>query len=71
MILPALGGGRAPAGTAAIGIFLALLVWGAAVGLLFPAVHRRLHRKTDRMMESDRPPFGPSAAAGGRQQFRR
>jgi len=71
MILPALGGGRAPAGTAAIGIFLALLAWGAAAGFLFPIVHRRLHRKADRMMESDRPSFGPSAAAGERQQLRR
>lgn len=71
MILPAMGGGRAPAGTASIGVFLSLIVWGAAAGAVFPLVHRRLHRKTELIMRSDKPAFGPSAAATGRAQSRR
>jgi hypothetical protein len=62
MILPLLGGGQAPAGTAAMGIFLALVAWGATIGLLFPYVHRPLHVTilgVDRISRSN---LGPNAA---------
>lgn len=64
MVLPLLSGGQAPAGTAATGIFLALVAWGATMGLLFPYVHRPLHitiSSGDRFSRSD---LGPNAASG-------
>lgn len=63
MVLPLLSGGKAPAGTAAIGIFLSLVIWGAAMGALFPHVHRPLHVGTDRADALSRARFGPGAAA--------
>jgi len=47
MILPAISGGAAPGGRAAIGILLALLAWGTALGALFPSLHRRFHVRAD------------------------
>lgn len=43
MLLPLISGGLAPAGMAALGVFLSFLGWGAALGLLLPFVHRPLH----------------------------
>ena len=43
MTLPLVGGGEAPAGGVAVGIFLSLVTWGTAMGALFPHVHRPLH----------------------------
>jgi hypothetical protein len=63
MILPALGGGAAPGGKAAVGIFLALVLWGAATGAIFPFVHRRLRLATRHWSEAGRRHCGPSAAA--------
>ena len=62
MVLPLLGGGRAPAGEPAIGLFLSLVIWGAALGALLPFVHRPLHESIERAAE--RSETGPSAAAG-------
>lgn len=42
-VLPIASGGLAPAGTAAVGVFLSLALWGAALGALVPFVHRALH----------------------------
>jgi hypothetical protein len=61
MILPAISGGTAPAGEAAIGIVLALLLWGTMLGGTFPLVHRRLHVRVDRSPASA--PLGPNAAS--------
>src|SRR5688500_7065061 len=36
MILPIASGGKAPAGDAALGVFLSLVVWGAVLGALMP-----------------------------------
>lgn len=68
LILPLLSGGRAPAGTAAIGVFLSLITWGGAIGGLFPYIHRPLHANTDRPDALTRAGLGPNAAAahGGR-----
>jgi hypothetical protein len=63
MILPLLGGGKAPAGMAAIGVFLSLVAWGGALGLLFPFVHRPLHQSIEH--GAKRRESGPAAAAGG------
>jgi hypothetical protein len=65
MVLPIASGGKAPAGTAALGVFLSLVVWGAALGAIHPFVHRPLHRKLEdaaRGAES-----GPSAATAGQR----
>ena len=43
LLLPLISGGEAPAGYAAIGIFVSLLLWGTAMGGIFTHVHRRLH----------------------------
>src|SRR3546814_11462645 len=48
LTLPLLSGGRVPAGTAAVGVFLSLGIWGTTVGGPFPYVHRPLHARTDR-----------------------
>jgi hypothetical protein len=61
MVLPAASGGLAPAGVAAIGVFLSLLLWGAALGALVPFVHRPLHEDIER--GAHRASVGPSAAA--------
>ncbi|MGE5564435.1 MAG: hypothetical protein ACM3ZV_14180 [Bacillota bacterium] len=61
LILPILSGGRAPAGTAAAGLALSLIVWGAAVGILVPFVHRPLHESIESAAKSA--DVGPNAAA--------
>ncbi|HVI31262.1 hypothetical protein [Phenylobacterium sp.] len=43
VVLPLLGGRMMAAGLAAAGFFAGFLVWGAALGALFPIVHRPLH----------------------------
>ena len=60
MVLPRASGGLAPAGKAAIGVFLSLLVWGAMLGLIHPFVHRPLHESIE--SASRRAEVGPSAA---------
>jgi hypothetical protein len=65
MVLPLASGGKAPAGEAAIGVFLSLVAWGAAVGALVPFVHRPLHQSIEKGAKLSQ--VGPSAAsAGGR-----
>ena len=71
MILPLLGGGRTPAGSAAMGVFLALVLWGTAIGALFPIVHKRLHGRADLTSRSHERILGPSAAAAGRDRLKR
>jgi hypothetical protein len=63
MVLPAMSGGSAPGGVPAIGILLALLAWGTAMGALFPHLHRRLHPRIGEDGRT-RPGIGPMAAAG-------
>ena len=65
MVLPLASGGRAPAGEAAIGVFVSLVLWGAALGVLVPFVHRPLHANLDEV--SKRADMGPAAAASGRK----
>jgi Na+/melibiose symporter-like transporter len=60
LVLPLLSGGRAPAGMAAAGLALSLIVWGAAVGILVPFVHRPLHESLERAAKDEE--VGPSAA---------
>lgn len=61
MILPLLGGGRAATGGAAIGLFLSLVVWGAALGALLPWIHSPLQQSVEHGAE--RRESGPAAAA--------
>lgn len=58
LILPIASGGKAPAGAAALGVFLSLVVWGGALGALLPFVHRPLHKTIE--SEAKRPSSGPS-----------
>ena len=61
LILPMLSHGRAPAGQAASGIALAMIVWGFALGVLVPFVHRPLHESIESASKSSK--VGPDAAA--------
>ena len=47
LVLPLLSGGKAPAGEAAIGVFLSLVAWGVALGAVHPFIHRPLHERLD------------------------
>jgi hypothetical protein len=53
--------GQAPAGEAASGIALSMIVWGFAVGVLVPFVHRPLHESIESAAKSA--DVGPDAAA--------
>jgi len=66
LMLPLVSGGMAPAGSAAIGLFLSLIGWGATVGLVFPFVHRPLHDSLE--SGSRRKEVGPGAAAERRDR---
>jgi hypothetical protein len=61
LVLPLASGGEAPAGRAAIGLFLSLVAWGATVGALVPLVHRPLHQNMEKGARLNR--IGPSAAS--------
>jgi hypothetical protein len=65
LILPAVSDGLAPAGEAAVGVFLSLVLWGAALGVLLPFVHRPLHASLKQAAEWHQ--SGPSAAASKKQ----
>jgi hypothetical protein len=62
LVLPILSGGRAPAGAPALGIAIALLVWGLAAGVLIPFIHRPLHESLEKAARHAA--VGPKAAAG-------
>jgi len=62
LVLPIAGSGRAASGSAALGLAAAMLVWGVALGILVPFVHRPLHESLE--SGSKRAEVGPSAAAG-------
>jgi hypothetical protein len=69
LLLPLISDGRAPAGPAATGVAVSLLVWGFSAGLLVPFVHRPLHESLEEA--SKRREVGPDAAAGKDQPIRR
>ena len=68
LVLPLLSGGRAPAGAAAVGVALSLIIWGLATGLLLPFVHRPLHESIETAAKSAE--VGPAAAAANRGPIR-
>jgi hypothetical protein len=47
MILPFASGGLALAGRAAVGLFLSMVAWGAALGIIHPFIHRPLHERLE------------------------
>ena len=61
LVLPLASGGKAPAGEAALGVFMSLVLWGVALGILVPFVHRPLHADLEEV--SKRAESGPTAAA--------
>ena len=66
MVLPLVSGGQAPAGIPAIGLFLSLVAWGAALGAAHPFVHRPLHQSIE--TASKRSEVGPGAAAASNRE---
>ena len=58
LILPLISDGMAPAGHAALGAFLSLVLWGGVLGAILPFVHRPLHKRIE--SEAERPSSGPS-----------
>lgn len=60
MVLPLVSGGKTPAGVAAIGVFLSLVAWGGALGLIHPFVQRPLQERL--ATGAKRAEVGPSAA---------
>ena len=69
LVLPLLSGGRAPAGQAAVGVALSLIVWGLATGIFVPFVHRPLHESIE--AASKRAAVGPDAAARSKEPIHR
>lgn len=61
MVLPLASGGQIPAGLPGIGVLLSMLMWGTALGIAHPFVHRPLHQ--DLESASRRGEVGPGAAA--------
>jgi len=59
LVLPLASGGKAPAGDAALGLYLSLVVWGAALGSLLPYVHRMLRKSLE--SEANEWASGPAA----------
>jgi hypothetical protein len=60
-ILPILGNGQLPAGAPAIGVFLALVLWGGCLGGLLPFIQRRLQLNLEEPRIADH--LGASLAA--------
>ena len=66
MVLPIASGGQAPAGTAALGVFLSLVVWGVALGAVTPFVHRPLQRNLDSASQNSK--LGPAVAVSDQKR---
>ncbi len=62
MVLPIASGGQAPAGEAAIGVFLSLIAWGGALGVIHPIVHRPLHERLETAAKRMGPDIATSQA---------
>ena len=58
MVIPLVSGGHAPAGTAAVGVFISLVVWGAALGVAYPFIHRPLHERLETAARAKGPHIG-------------
>jgi hypothetical protein len=61
LVLPIASGGQTPAGPAAVGVCLSLLVWGCGTGLLVPFIHPYLHERLETVEKKSE--LGPNAAA--------
>jgi hypothetical protein len=70
VVLPVITGTVMAAGLAATGFFACFLVWGTAVGGLFPFLHHRLHHQIGSEPRG-RWSLGPGAAALGQGFLRR
>ena len=67
LIIPLASEGHAPAGQAAVGVFLSLVAWGAALGTAFPFVHHPLHERLETAARRMGPHMGaPRVRAGDR-----
>jgi hypothetical protein len=60
LVLPLVSDGKAPAGEAAIGVFLSLVAWGAALGVVHPFVHHPLHERLETAARRIGPSVGTS-----------
>lgn len=59
LVLPLASGGHTPAGSAAIGVLVSLLVWGLGLGAIMPIIHPHLHERLESGAKSAE--VGPSA----------
>jgi hypothetical protein len=66
LVLPIASGGQTPAGAAAVGVCLSLLVWGCGTGLLIPFIHPFLHEGLESV--SMKAELGPNAAASSEKR---
>lgn len=69
-VLPLTGAGSMAAGRAATGFFVCFLIWGFAIGGLFPVVHQRLKPRLEAMRRGSAQ-LGPSGAAAAPGLLRR
>jgi hypothetical protein len=69
LVLPLIRGPAMAAGLAATGFFVAFLLWGLALGLVFPFVHGHVHAGLDDPGRLRR--FGPDAVTLRRRLLRR
>jgi hypothetical protein len=63
LVLPLLSGGETPSGPAAVGVFLALLVWGLGLGFAVPLIHPYLQERLE--SGAKRRQVGPAAGTSG------
>ena len=71
LVLPLLSGGRSPAGMAALGVALSMLVWGVTIGILAALRPPAAARRASRTGVAAKPQVGPDAAAGKKQPVQR
>jgi len=69
LVLPLLGGGQTPAGPAAVGLFVSLLLWGGTLGLIVPLVHPHLQERLESAFRSAR--VGPAAGTSTSRRHER
>jgi hypothetical protein len=70
LIIPLASGGEAPAGGAAVGVFLSLVAWGAALGTAFPFVHHPLHERLETAARRMGPHLGAQRVKTGDRPVR-
>jgi hypothetical protein len=71
MVIPIATRGIAPAGTVAIGLFLSLVAWGAALGTIYPLIHHPLHQDIETAARKMGPDIGTRRVSAASRNARR